>query len=274
MISAVCVHARNVCISPIVPSCIYSLCSVPPMQRPVYRCNTTGQKWVRIKSCVRYEKQDDAPPQLTFDHTTENSDDIIHFAFTYPYTYAMVQEDMKRIDELSTKTDMENPESIYCCRELATYSLDGRRIDLITITSALGADRENTREPPLEGLFPIVRVKDKGKKKRHTVSGSSKSVNLDEESGSENDRDREDNKEIEDIINLRPLVFPSKQIVFVSARVHPGEVKTVFSFVSWMNDFALLLIYLNSLRPKHFTVVFMLFFSTNNFLYFLIHLHP
>jgi DNA-directed RNA polymerase beta subunit len=189
---------------------------------------------MRIKSCVRYEKQDDAPPQLTFDHTTENSDDIIHFAFTYPYTYAMVQEDMKRIDELSTKTDMENPESIYCCRELATYSLDGRRIDLVTITSALGANRENNREPSLEGLFPIIKAKDKDKdKKKRTsmsmsISMSSKSVNLDEESLSENDRDREDNKEVEDIINLRPLIFPSKEIVFVSARVHPGEVKTVF----------------------------------------------
>lgn len=180
---------------------------------------------------MRYEKQDDAPPQLTFDHTTENSDDIIHFAFTYPYTYAMVQEDMKRIDELSTKTDMDNPESIYCCRELATYSLDGRRIDLVTITSALGASRENNREPSLEGLFPVIRLKDKDKKKKHLMSLSSKSINL-EESGSENDRDRErereDNKEVEDIINLRPLIFPSKEIVFVSARVHPGEVNTDF----------------------------------------------
>lgn len=191
------------------------------LQRPVYRCNTTGQKWVRIKSCVRYEKQDDSPPQLTFDHTTENSDDIIHFAFTYPYTYAMVQDDLKRIDELAIKTDMSNPASIYCCRELATYSLDGRRIDLVTITSAFGADSENRREPSLDGLFPAVK---KDKKKRSSMS--SKSTNLEEESGSENDR--EDNKTLENTVALRPLIFPSKEIVFVSARVHPGEVKTVF----------------------------------------------
>ena len=38
------------------------------------------------------------------------------------------------------------------CRELATVSLDGRRVDLITVSSLTGLTEE--REPRLEGLFP------------------------------------------------------------------------------------------------------------------------
>lgn len=44
------------------------------------------------------------------------------------------------------------PASIYYHRELLTRSVDGRRVDLLTITSYGG--RCEAREEPLEGLFP------------------------------------------------------------------------------------------------------------------------
>lgn len=52
--------------------------------------------------------------------------------------------------ELLTADDLYN--EIYYCRELLTYSVEQRRIDLITITSYHGISAE--REKRLSGLFP------------------------------------------------------------------------------------------------------------------------
>lgn len=52
--------------------------------------------------------------------------------------------------ELTSAEDLYN--EIYYCRELLTYSVERRRIDLLTITSYHGISAE--REERLEGLFP------------------------------------------------------------------------------------------------------------------------
>ena len=67
-------------------------------------------------------------------------------------------------------------------RELLTNTLEGRRVDLLTITSY--KDLLFEREPIIEGLFPEIDGKGKA---------------------------------------IRPYKA-KKPIVFVSARVHPGEV--------------------------------------------------
>ena len=74
-----------------------------------------------------------------------------------------------------------------------TNSCDGRRIELLTITSVDGAS-SHQHEELLSGLFPETR------------SPSS-----------------------------RPPVFPDKEIVFVSARVHPGEVPAQHTFKGILN---------------------------------------
>ena len=38
------------------------------------------------------------------------------------------------------------------CRELLCYSIENRRIDLVTVSSWEGISEE--REPPIQGLFP------------------------------------------------------------------------------------------------------------------------
>ena len=75
----------------------------------------------------------------------------------------------------------ENHREIYVHRELLTYSLEGRRVDLLTITGRIGAtsDCEEFIDDPI--LHPEERKK------------------------------------------LRAMIF-LKPIVFLSARVHPGEV--------------------------------------------------
>jgi murein tripeptide amidase MpaA len=157
---------------------------------------------VRIKSSVRFSK-DSASPQLFFEHGIDQANDKIYFAFTYPYTYTMLQNELEEV-EAQHVNDLADKESIFYQRELITRSLDGRRVDLITISSPDGAS-ENEREPLLSGLFP-------------------------------------ETKRVED----RPPVFREKEVVFVSARVHPGEVPAQHTFKGIFN----LLMDPNDLRAK------------------------
>jgi len=153
--------------------------------RPVYRSAATNQKWCRIKNCVRFVKQDDVA-QLFFEHAVDTPDDKIYFAFTYPYTYTQLQQELQMIDASQTGPDWNDPEAIYWCRELLTTTQDGRRVDLLTISSTEGVDGSGEREPSLSGIFP------------DTLDSGGRP---------------------------RPCrVFPRKEIIFVSARVHPGEV--------------------------------------------------
>jgi hypothetical protein len=199
---------------------------------------------------VRYEKPDNSLPQLTFDHHTEAFDDVIYFAFTYPYTYEMVQNDLKIIDKLALEIDFRDSECIYCCRELVTNSLDGLRIDLITISAVNGVNTQGMKEPNLPGLFPSSKIKTKIKRKvkikkkdKDTeVSSLLNDVNDDYNDNYNNednhdddevdyncsifDKDYPDTVAVSDDNSGRPVIFPSKEIVFISARVHPGEVQS------------------------------------------------
>eukprot|EP01038_Epipyxis_sp_PR26KG_P006054 gene6054-8335_t len=155
--------------------------------RPVYKSISTSQKWCRIKSSVRFQKTDDAP-QLFFEHGVDSDADKIYFAFTYPYTYSMLQSELSQcIDKHINDFNNPNKDSLFVQRELLIESLDRRRVDLITITSIDGVSNE--KEPMLVGLFP-------------------------------NCRDP----------STRPPEFPNKEIIFVSARVHPGEVPAQHTF--------------------------------------------
>ena len=152
----------------------------------MYRSNATNQKWLRIKSSVRFSKENNST-QLFFEHGVEVADDKLYFAFTYPYTYTMVQNELAAIDSAHTN-ELDKKGSIFYQRELVTRSLDGRNIDLLTISSVEGISRTE-HEPLLSGLFPETRKQGE-----------------------------------------RPPVFPAKEIVFVSARVHSGEVPAQHTF--------------------------------------------
>eukprot|EP01041_Mallomonas_annulata_P007547 gene7547-15463_t len=155
--------------------------------RPVYKSNLTNHKWIRIKSSVRFQPCPDGTAQLYFEHIIEPNENQIYFAFTYPYTYSMVQSDLQLID--SRHNGGESADSIYYKRELLTTSHDQLRIDLITISSKYGLSDEI--EPLLPGLFPDS--------------------------------------------NVRPNIFPDKLVIFVSARVHPGEVPAQHTFKGILN---------------------------------------
>mmetsp|Transcript_16757 Transcript_16757/g.25168 ORF Transcript_16757/g.25168 Transcript_16757/m.25168 type:complete len:785 (-) Transcript_16757:204-2558(-) len=167
--------------------------------RPVYKSSATNDKWVRIRSPVRHQRSDESSP-LSFEHVVDNTNGAVSFAFTYPYTYTMVQNDLERYAD--HVNDMTKNDAIFFQRELLTTTPDGLRVDLVTISSTNGASEET--EALLPDLFPD---------------------SLSPETAP------------------RPPVFPNKEILFISARVHPGEVpaqhtwKGIFDFLMDPNDF-------------------------------------
>eukprot|EP01039_Chlorochromonas_danica_P005597 gene5597-6162_t len=153
--------------------------------RPVYRSNSTNQKWVRIKSSIRFVKENDFT-QVCFEHGVDIENDKLAFAFTYPYSYTQLQNELDALD--THKNEFDQPGSIFYQRELLTRSCDGRRIDLLTISSVDGMSKQE-REPLLSGLFPETKVS-----------------------------------------TARSPIFANKEVVFVSARVHAGEVPAQHTF--------------------------------------------
>ena len=174
--------------------------------RPVYRNKASGIRWQRIKNAVKFTKGGDSERSayLNFEHVIDADDDTTYFAFTYPYTYEMVQKDLE--DLKSHVNDLSTPGSLFYQREILTKTpevmitliynihnhidthlflacfIQGRNVDLITISSSDNAG--DKIEPALSGLFPDYPM----------------------------------------TYNQRPPAFLAKEVFFVSARVHPGEV--------------------------------------------------
>lgn len=119
--------------------------------------------------------------------------------------------------------------TIYYHRELACYSIDKRRIDLITITSCRGMCNE--REPRLDNLFPD---KHTARAHRFVAHGTFSSIfpyilpiNLCTYVF------------IQSIFNIVvSLRFSGKKVYYISSRVHPGETPASFVFNGFL-EFAL-----------------------------------
>lgn len=84
--------------------------------------------------------------------TSENPNAITYFAFTYPFSYTDLQNHLKKIDAKMTKQNVNLADDIYYHRENAINSLEGRRLDILTISSYYNILTE--REAKLQDLFP------------------------------------------------------------------------------------------------------------------------
>lgn len=97
--------------------------------------------------------------QLTFDYTISDSHKrTTYFAFCFPFSYTECQQMLNRLDQQFAPRQQDSichppqPESIYYHRDLLCHSVEGRRVDLLTVSSHHGiTEEENSR---LEGLFP------------------------------------------------------------------------------------------------------------------------
>ena len=164
--------------------------------RPVYKCNSTNSKWIRIKNLVKFQNStsNENTGYISFDHHIEQSNDYIFFAFNYQYTYSMIQSDLNIFNtymnnnSTNITTTNNKPNSIYLHRELLITTHDNLRVDLLTITSMNGCHPTQLTEPYFDHLFPERQP--------------------------------------------RPFIFPEKQIIFISQ----NELFYEFYCGNWIND--------------------------------------
>ncbi len=88
------------------------------------------------------EQATEADGSITFQHKVMGATDVLYFAFCYPKSYDELQSQLAGLDadlgNCSSKdapvSDAPKAAAIYYCREALTYSLDGRRLDLLTVS--------------------------------------------------------------------------------------------------------------------------------------------
>jgi hypothetical protein len=154
--------------------------------RPVFKTvSADGSKtvipWRRIPSKPIFSYNEDTEIFIlkwTFSFS-KSVDDITYFAYSYPYSFAEITQ---KLDEMQSK--MTNSKNTYFHREVLTYSREGRKQEMVTISSLDGINEDGDREEYVDGLFP-------------------------EHSGRGEDR---------------PLKYYDKKVIFLSSRVHTGEV--------------------------------------------------
>ena len=85
-------------------------------------------------------------------NTPENRKALTYFAFTYPFSYTDLQNYLRRIESRVAKRTVTGTDDVYYHRECAIKSLEGRRMDILTISSFHNISTE--REERLSNMFP------------------------------------------------------------------------------------------------------------------------
>ncbi|XP_034018660.1 cytosolic carboxypeptidase-like protein 5 isoform X2 [Thalassophryne amazonica] len=123
---------------------------------PLVRTLPGKNRWERIRDRPTFEIVDNQFI-LSFTHRlSEVRGTITYFSFSYPFSYTECQEMLQRLDDsypnAAQLSSSSAPASVYYHRELLCNSIDGNRVDLLTVTNCNGMQEE--REPRLPKLFP------------------------------------------------------------------------------------------------------------------------
>ncbi|XP_034383981.1 cytosolic carboxypeptidase-like protein 5 isoform X2 [Cyclopterus lumpus] len=123
---------------------------------PLVRTSPGKNRWERIRERPTAEIVDNQFI-LSFSHRLlEVRGVTTYFSFCFPFSYSECQEMMQQFDKsypnAAQLSPSSAPDSVYYHRELLCHSLDGNRVDLITVTNCNGMQEE--REPRLPKLFP------------------------------------------------------------------------------------------------------------------------
>ncbi|XP_060946931.1 cytosolic carboxypeptidase-like protein 5 isoform X1 [Limanda limanda] len=123
---------------------------------PLVRTLPGKNRWERIRERPTSEIIDNQFI-LSFTHRlSEVRGATTYFSFCFPFSYTECQEMLKQMDESHPNAAHLNPSSapasVYYHRELLCHSLDGNRVDLLTVTNCSGMQEE--QEPRLPKLFP------------------------------------------------------------------------------------------------------------------------
>ncbi|KAI9528206.1 hypothetical protein NQZ68_023186 [Dissostichus eleginoides] len=123
---------------------------------PLVRTLPGKNRWERIRDRPTCEIVDNQFI-LSFTHRLlEARGATTFFSFCFPFSYSESQEMLQQFDKSFTNAAQlgpsSAPDSVYYHRELLCHSLDGNRVDLLTVTNCNGMQEE--REPRLPKLFP------------------------------------------------------------------------------------------------------------------------
>ena len=125
---------------------------------PVFKIQGKSN-WERIRDLPTYSTQENNFTMSFKFRNIEEPNCQIFFAFTYPYTYKELQTDLGKYEKKYSNAHLNWSElqslpstSIYFNRELVIQSLEGRRLDLVTISGMNNILK--AKEPTLSNLFP------------------------------------------------------------------------------------------------------------------------
>ncbi|XP_070843584.1 cytosolic carboxypeptidase-like protein 5 isoform X1 [Chaetodon trifascialis] len=122
---------------------------------PLVRTLPGKNRWERVRDRPTSEIVDNQFI-LSFTHRLlEVRGATTYFSFCYPFSYNECQEMLQQFDKSYPNAQLSPssaPGSVYYHRELLCNSLDGNRVDLLTVTNCSGMQEE--REPRLPKLFP------------------------------------------------------------------------------------------------------------------------
>lgn len=154
--------------------------------KPVVSAPPSAPEWRFVRGGCDMRVLQDGSPVLAFDHQVrikKAEEQELYFALFFPYPLATLT---KYLGDVQRRFDAFNR---YVNRELLCSSLEGRPVELLTITAASG--QSEARQPPLTTPLGLP------------LPGASET-------------------------SVRPSLFPGRRTVFVSARVHPGETPASF----------------------------------------------
>ncbi|CAK4085995.1 unnamed protein product [Aphanomyces euteiches] len=103
--------------------------------RPVVRSLPSQKKWERLRQGVTYQADRQTNEfSIRFTYTVAVAGETVFFAFCYPYSYTDGQRMLRRLDQDFARRER-TASSMYYHRETLVHSLDGRKVDLLTISS-------------------------------------------------------------------------------------------------------------------------------------------
>ncbi|CAL8393669.1 unnamed protein product [Gadus morhua 'NCC'] len=123
---------------------------------PLVRTVPGKTRWERVRDRPTFEMVE-SQFTLSFTHRlSETRGASTFFSFCFPFSYSESQDMLQQLDQSYPNNAVLHPgsppESVYYHRELLCHSLDGNRVDLLTVTNCGGMEDE--REARLPKLFP------------------------------------------------------------------------------------------------------------------------
>lgn len=188
--------------------------------RPVVRALPSRPAWQLLRApCLLVPDSDGAGKcNLHMRHKVEQAGDTLFFAFTFPYPFNQLCRLLDSIEashgnqclvRVPTPAPPPQPTAVYFAREVLALSLEGRPVEMLTISSCEGVQWQAPRQPWPEDarLFPS-REEAAAAEAADAAAAASPAAT---------------------VPRTRPHVFKGKRVVMITARVHPGETPGSFA---------------------------------------------